>query len=119
MGYNRVILTLNDFDHDPKAFRDHCNEAFARLQRKRWEADRPKQPERYLAVEAVWEDHADNTVLILAGGNTATVLGSVHNGGRHHTEEEQVKILKEVIDRMGYRLVRKSNRRANSSTKTS
>lgn len=124
MGFNKVVVLLNDFEgdvnRDPAGWWDRCKNAFYRLQRKQGHPKTfVKEPEHFNEGTAVWEAHADITAVILAGGNCATVLGSYPNGGRHHTEEDQIKVLKDVLDRMGYRIVRKSNRRADSSTKTS
>lgn len=57
--------------------------------------------------QAVYCGHADNTVLIAAGGNYASVLGTF-SGYKHHTQESQVKLLKEWANQLGYRVVKKS-----------
>lgn len=124
MGYNRVVVLLNDFEHDitrdPAGWWDRCKNAFYRLQRKPMDPNTyTKQAEHFNEGSAVWEAHADVTAVILAGGNTATVIGCTHNGGRHHLEDEQIRVLKDVLDRMGYRIVRKSNRKADSRSQVS
>lgn len=129
MGFNKLLLCLNDAESevnkDPKGWWEACKNAFYMLQRKRPDPKTwVKQPEDFgfgyhaNGWSAVWEDHADNVAVVMVGGNCATVLGTYHNGGIHHTEEAQLRILKDVLDKMGYRVVRKSNRRADSSTKT-
>lgn len=122
MGYNKVLLLLNDADHevtnDPAGWWQACRNAFFKLGRKPIDnTTYVKQPESFghggyvNAWEAVWEAHADNVAVILAGGNCATVLGvSAFSGGAHHTEELQIKILKEVLERKGYNVVKRASK---------
>jgi hypothetical protein len=49
--------------------------------------------------------HADASVLIAVGGNSATVLTSVMDF-RHSSEETQVKLLKAFAEELGYRVVK-------------
>jgi hypothetical protein len=52
--------------------------------------------------------HSDETVLIAAGGNHATVLGRTSKPGvNHHTDEGVIKLLKEMAASYGFRLVKK------------
>lgn len=115
MGYQKIILCLNDgqsaVDEDPVGWWKACTEAFWRLWRKPHDPKTfLKQPEDFghgchaNAWQAVWEDHVDNTVVIIAGGNHATVFGCYPNGGNHHTEEHQIAVLKAILRSKGYRI---------------
>jgi len=52
--------------------------------------------------QAVWNQHADNTALIMIGGNMATVVDSTHHRLGHHEEDTQNAFLKEVLEKRGY-----------------
>ena len=51
--------------------------------------------------------HADEVVVMAVGGNHASFLGSVYNGGKHSDPKDQLDILKRLADKRGYRLVKK------------
>jgi len=127
MGYNKVVLLLNDAEHqvtqDPVGWWEACRNAFYKL----WSKQRnPKthvqEPETFghgsycNHWQAVWNEHADVVAVILAGGNHATVLGSYPNGGKHHDAENQLAILRHVLDSMGYRIVKKAAPKRNSTS---
>lgn len=46
----------------------------------------------------------EETNLIAFGANQATLLGQVQNGGAPASEEEQVRILREAAEKLGYTL---------------
>lgn len=52
--------------------------------------------------------HADFTQIYALGGNYATKLGSIYNGGVHHTPEAQLQLLKDLAELHGFRLVKRS-----------
>lgn len=130
MGYNKVVFLCNDGEHqvteDPAGWWDSCRNAFYALMRKpRNPRTHVQEPESFghrgycNAWEAVWNEHADVVAVILAGGNHATVLGSYPNGGKHHDAENQLAILRHVLDGMGYRIVKKAARKRNSTSRSS
>lgn len=51
--------------------------------------------------------HADHSVLIVAGGNYATVLSPYVCGYSHHTPENKLAILEYFAEQMGYTLRKK------------
>lgn len=55
------------------------------------------------AASVIEQHHADYTVLVAFGGNTARSLG--HVGGYRSTDED---ILRALADKMGYRIVKKA-----------
>jgi hypothetical protein len=62
---------------------------------------------------AVSNVHADNHVLIIAGGNYATVVDVIPMGNSgHHTEEQQIALLKRVLDKKGYYISKKPRRKS-------
>lgn len=58
--------------------------------------------------QAVYCAHADYTALIAVGGNYATVLGQFYTGYKHHDHDSQVKLLRALADKLGYRLIKKT-----------
>lgn len=50
--------------------------------------------------------HADSTTLVAVGGNCGTNLITTY-GWNHHTEEGQIRLLKELADKYGYNLRKK------------
>ncbi len=64
------------------------------------------------ALQVVSCRHADTHVVVAAGGNYASLIGSPYMGNRgHHTKEQQLDLLREVLDGMGYQIRRKPQRR--------
>jgi len=59
--------------------------------------------------EAVYQGHADQTAVIIVGGNTASVV-DVFGGAStnyHGDEEVQIQILKDILHRKGYVVYKK------------
>lgn len=48
-------------------------------------------------------EHADTTTIIAVGGNCSTVLGRTYHN-RHSSKEDQIKILEDLADNLGYHL---------------
>ena len=118
MGYNKLILCLNDaendVDEDPVGWWRRCKEAFWTLSSKKADSKTfSKKPESFghgshaNGWQAVYEAHADAVALIMVGGNHATVLGTVYNGGMHHDEEDQIRVLKTILEWKGYTIHKK------------
>jgi hypothetical protein len=105
MGLNTVILILNDRLDDiierPEEFSENVIQAIR---------DSSKNQIGSVA-QVICQSHADYTNVIAVGGNCATVLGCEHNGGRHNTTEDRERLLEQVADQMGFRLVRKNEKR--------
>lgn len=110
MGYNSVILILNDglseIEGSPDHFVKAMNNAVLLSAHPRTEQQKRHgvdfHPGQSTAISC---RHADITQLIAVGGNCATYLGDFWN--THHTSEGQEKLLREWADRLGFRLVRK------------
>lgn len=115
MGYNTTVVVLNDalgqiekdpdfgkklaaavkkvscFQHDPSfhysmgdvSAGNHCN-----------------------AATVIETHHADNTSVVLVGGNCGTSLGETY-GWNHNEEEHQVRMLQDIAGKLGYDLVKK------------
>lgn len=120
MGFYKVILCLNDADHeidgDAAGWWQACKAAFYKLSAKRCDPKTyVRQPESFghgnhsNYWSAVFEAHATTSAVIIVGGNNATVLGC--SGDWNHSEEDyQIRILKDVLERKGYTISKKSSR---------
>lgn len=58
------------------------------------------------AATVVETHHASNTAIVAVGGNHATVIGWAGDVP-HHEEAGQIDILRELAEKLGYRLVKK------------
>ena len=110
MGNNATILLLTDqldsIERDPEGFvREMVNRIQSLGFSDRMEEFHPGQS----TVMSV--AHADTVTVLAVGGNHATVLGRVYNGGKHHTAEDEEFILKRLADEHGFRLVRKHKKK--------
>jgi hypothetical protein len=113
MGYNSTLFILNDvmdeIDKDPAGW---WAKAKASLMKAYFHEDYREREFGHgragNGFAAISNEHADMTVLIAVGGNHATVLHRVSNGGRHHTDEDQLALAKAWAERLGYRLVKRS-----------
>jgi hypothetical protein len=103
MGFNSVILICNDavckIEDDPKGW---WKKAWSKLSELTYGKTKTFGHGNHgNAFQAVWNQHADFTGVIMVGQNGATVFGSSLYG-KHHTEEGQLKILKEILRDKGY-----------------
>ena len=110
MGFNSTLFICNDamneIDKDPAGWWKKASATLHRTNNQ--EAVTFGYGSHANYFQAIHQAHADGTVVILAGGNHATILGlSVTTRGDHHDEESQIKVLKEVLDQMGYNVVKK------------
>ena len=110
MGFNSTLLVLNDrlseIERDPEGFVREMVRTINGLGYPDGQVDFFPGQSAVMSVA-----HADTVTILAVGGNHSTVLGRVHNGGKHYTEEDQKFILKELADQHGYRLVRKSTKK--------
>jgi hypothetical protein len=105
MGFNSTVLVLNDrlgeIEREPEKF---VKEMLYAIQR----SGMDKQEDFYPGQSTVMScAHADTVTILAVGGNCATVMGRVHNGGHHYTEEEQVDLLRMLADKYGFSLRKK------------
>jgi hypothetical protein len=59
------------------------------------------------AATVIESHHADGTAIVAVGGNMGVKLDEVWYVGNIWTEEGKLKIIKQMADNMGYRLVKK------------
>lgn len=119
MGYNTVVMFLNDNIHQCK---DHAQEVMDAIynraaggidDERAEDENRPYIKNHYwmpyqISVPSV--HHASETALIAVGGNCCTKV--LHTYGCHHRDEEdQVKLLKEWADKLGYKVSKKPSRK--------
>jgi hypothetical protein len=105
MGFNSTVLVLNDrlgeIERNPEEF---VKEMLYAIQRSGVDKQEGFHPGQTTVMSCA---HADTVTILAVGGNCATVMGRVHNGGHHHTEEDQVKLLRELADKYGFSLRKK------------
>ena len=110
MGFNSTLLLLNDqlssIERNPVAFVKEMLNAISSIGCSGDQQDFWPGQSTVMSVS-----HADTVTVLAVGGNHATVLGRVRNGGKHHTTEDQEFILKRLADEYGFRLVRKSKKK--------
>jgi len=110
MGYNTVVLFLNDHlqsikDDAQNVIDGICSRAVGGMDDERVGEYSGRYHLPY-QIKIPTVHHADNTVLIAVGGNYATKLFSTY-GYSHHKEEDQVRMLKEWADKLGYNISKK------------
>lgn len=126
MGYNSVIMLCNDaldaIDKDPYGWWMKTWRALSALPGHAL----PKEEQKYATdsgeyghgsyangFQAVWNRHSSSVGLIAVGHNRAEVLldtyVAVHKS--FHTKEGKVALLKELADKLGYRVVKKNTKK--------
>jgi hypothetical protein len=110
MGFNTPVLLLNDAMHeieDDPTFAKRLAQASATAYMHGKSVD-VRAGGHMNAASVLPSAHADVVQVIAFGGNHATTLLRMGNGGHHYTHEEQVRLIRELADQYGFRLVRKS-----------
>ena len=106
MGFNSTVLILNDrlseIRREPERFVEEMLNGIAR-------SGYPVEEVGFHPGQSTVMScaHADTVTILAVGGNCSTILGRFHNGGAHHTEEAQVKLLRELADKYGFSLRKK------------
>lgn len=112
MGYNSVLFVLNDCMHTIDEHTDewwqHARRALGKAMSKAVITFGFRGHANY--CQAVWCEHADSVALIAAGGNHASVIGYTM-GENHGTPEDNINLLKAIAEQLGYRLVKKRERK--------
>ena len=108
MGFNSVLVILNDelseIERDTQ-FGKKVAEAIAEVY-----GEKEPQRMRGYSSAAVSSQHADYTQVVCVGGNLGSQLGIAFTR-LHHEEEGKIKVLKDIADKFGYRLVKKSKKK--------
>jgi hypothetical protein len=119
MGYNTVVMFLNDNIHECRENAQEVMDAIYgraggcmdddNLENQKNHVIRQHYRMPYqISVPSV--HHANETVLIAVGGNCCTKL--LHTfGDSHHTEKDQLRLLKEWAGKLGYRINKKPNQK--------
>lgn len=118
MGYNTSVVVMNDSldaiakdEFFGKKLADAITLVACRSADRIYNNDRNVSALGHCnAVTVIESHHADYTHLIAVGGNYGTDLGFV-GGYTHHTEDAKVRLLQQLADNMGYRIVKKSKPR--------
>lgn len=117
MGWNTTVIVLNDAID---MIRDDVdfgrNLYYAILNSVRGEqvdipARSPRGGVHVNAATVIEQHHADDTAIVAVGQNYGTKIGSCYYTGRHDLPEGQERILRQLADNMGYRLVKKAKRK--------
>ena len=129
MGFNSVVMICNDcigaIEDDPKGWWEKTWRALNNILGHSLSYEEAREEERKggrrtaldltgsyghgcnaNGYQAVWNCHASSTGLIAVGGNHATVLLQEYEVP-HHSHEGQVKLLKALAKKLGYRVVKK------------
>lgn len=110
MGYNTGVIIMNDsmsaIKKYPEEFVENLDRAMLELGHHEFSGD-VSVGGHVNAATVFHQAHADVTGVYALGGNCASQLGLSYNGGKHHSSEDKLKILKNLASEMGYRIVRK------------
>ena len=109
MGYNTTMMIMNDgigaIDRDlPNWWERVKNAIFTQ----NYDEQQPASNHCNVS-QVICCQHADLTQIVTVGGNYGDLLGLVL-GWKHHTKDDQLKIVKDLAEQMGYRLVKKPKR---------
>lgn len=122
MGYNTAIIVLNDaldMIRDDPTFGKNLHDAVIGRERdprgNRLIRDIPAYSSKggvfCNAASVIESHHADGTTVIAVGGNYGTVLHETY-GWKHHETDQQERLVREMADKLGYRLVKKASKAA-------
>lgn len=117
MGYNTIVLFLNDHLHSIK---EDAQEVIDKIYSRGVSGMDDNKLEQYPSIKHHYYlpyqiqvptvHHADETVLIAVGGNYATKL--FHTWGySHHEEKDQIRLLKEWANKLGYNISKKREKK--------
>lgn len=123
MGYMTIAYALNDLFTDitrsPNTIAESITNpplsAGDREDRRHWDmvchmanrhGERIPNPQ---ALRVLPTFHSNNTMLVAVGGNYATVLHTTY-GYSHHTDEDKLRLVKEMARDLGYNLVKRNNK---------
>lgn len=106
MGWNTGVLILNDAAHlmkaDPPQFVENLERAMSEFHRRHGSVDFAIG--NHVNGGTVFhQSHADNVGVYAIGGNTTSKFLEVYNGG----DTNPPKLLKELAEQFGFRLVKK------------
>jgi len=111
MGYNTSVIVLNDalgeIENDPQ-FGKKIGQAIGKLTLRQSPrgVDIPSG-NHCNAATVIETHHADDTTLLAFGGNCVSILGSSY-GYNHQDTTLQLRLIEELADKLGYKLVKKS-----------
>lgn len=108
MGFNTTIVVLNDaLEHIARTpdFGKRLRDAILMQYATDEPLDIPVQGYANPAT-VIEQHHADTTSVVAVGGNCATILGTT-SGWRHGDQKDQIRILKDLADKLGYRISKK------------
>lgn len=105
MGYNTSVLILNDRLHDIRKDKDFVEKLADGIGR------------QFMTCKPLWgfdkhqttilgQNHADVVSVLMVGGNMGVEIAQINNGGHIAEIEDQIKLLKEVANNFGFRLVK-------------
>lgn len=108
MGFNTTVIVMNDavdqIANDPD-FGKKLAQAIMHLSVDRKPGD-VSAGNHVNAATVIENHHADNTTLVAVGGNFATEL--LQTGRRrHHEVQGQEQLLRDLADKLGYRISKK------------
>lgn len=124
MGFNSVAFLLNDMMNEiqrsPKAItyglahppmsdrKEHIDRWHDMVRSVAREEGEPVPNRQCIEMLGTW--HADGTKVVAFGGNYYTVLHETY-GFSHHTEENKLRIVREMANDLGYTLRKKPEKK--------
>lgn len=111
MGWNTAVVILNDaigeIESHPEEFVRNLLQAIGKNTISHKSEDIPVG--NHANAAAVFHQaHADSTGVYAIGGNHASNLMEVYNGGKHHYDEDKIKLLQQLAEKMGFNLTPKT-----------
>jgi hypothetical protein len=97
VGYNSVVLILNDELHRIKEDKNYGEKLYFACSSFRHEAKGGWQPNEAPGARVLHVEHADVTALILAGGNCGKVVGYTYNSGRFWSPNDTETAIKACL----------------------
>jgi len=111
MGFNSTVLVINDgLDQIEKddEFGKKVGDGIRRLGPTMGKGIEISSGNHANPAKVLETHHADETAIIAIGQNCGTVLFRLW--GCHHKEEDKLRLVKEMANELGYRLVIKNRR---------
>jgi hypothetical protein len=117
MGYNSVVFICNDawgeIDKDPAGWWAKTRQELVSHECMSGETKEYGFGCYGNGFWAVWNQHADYGALIAVGGNWAQVISSMYGCWQHNDPDVQLELLGKAADRLGYKLIRKPQKKEN------
>jgi len=117
MGWNTGVVILNDALNDIERYpEEFVSELMKSMRSFLNQGGKPVDVSvngHVNAASVFHQSHADETGVFAIGGNHATRLLKIYNGGNHHTDADKLSLLKSLANEMGYNISKKPDKTKN------